>query len=116
MTHFISSSCDPTNRELDARQVEPRLGAGDGCLEILGQASVIASQPCEGGLHHPVPGQEVKSLSCIGALDDLRRLMAEFARDTTRAGILCNRKQSSGEYPLNGCRCWTKFEMKLIPL
>jgi hypothetical protein len=49
---------------------EPRLGAGDGCLPVLGQAAA-ASEPGIGPLHHPPTRQELEAYGGVGALDDL---------------------------------------------
>jgi hypothetical protein len=48
-------------------------------LEVLGQAAA-SSEPCEGSLDHPSPGQNLEALGGAGALDDFGR--------QTRHGLL----------------------------
>src|SRR6266851_524006 len=44
--------CETTGEEADAGDQDPGLGAGDGRLEVLGQAAV-AAEPGEGAFDHP---------------------------------------------------------------
>ncbi len=77
MNCLISSSCDPSNEKLDACDHKPSLCTGDGGFEILGEPA-IATEPGEGALDHPSPGQEVEALRGIETLDDLDRPLAKL--------------------------------------
>src|SRR6266487_935219 len=52
MIPVISSPCEAAREQADACHHDPRLGAGDACLEILGKATV-ASEPSEGAFDEP---------------------------------------------------------------
>ncbi len=77
MNCLISSSCDPSNEKLDACDHKPSLCTGDGGFEILGEPAIV-TEPGEGALHHPSPGQELEALRGIGTLDDLQRPLAKL--------------------------------------
>ncbi len=77
MNCLISSSCDPSNERLDACDHKPSLCTGDGGFAILGEPA-IATEPGEGALDHPSPGQELEALRGIGTLDDLQCPLAKL--------------------------------------
>src|SRR6266851_3067432 len=65
-----SSSCEPSGEEADAGEQQPGGSAGDGGLEVLGEAPA-ASQPGKGSLDDPSSGQEEEAFDAGRALDDL---------------------------------------------
>src|SRR6185437_1238812 len=70
MEVMTSGSCEAAREEPDAGEEEPRSGAGDGPLEVLGKAAA-AAEPGEGALDHPSLRQELKAFDAGWALDDL---------------------------------------------
>ena len=68
---MFSGSCQPADRELNAGEEEPCLGAGDGRFEVLGQTPV-AVEPGQGTFDHPVARYHFEALRGIGPLDDLQ--------------------------------------------
>src|SRR6516225_8163406 len=76
--------------ELYRGDVDPRFGAGDRRLEILGQAAVWI-EPREGSFNNPAAGQQMKAGSLRGAFDDLDRPMAEFAKGVNADWRRCRR-------------------------
>src|SRR5712691_1732165 len=72
MNHDGSSSCKAPGEEAQVGQEDPRGGAGDGGLEILGEASA-ATEPGQAALHHPPPGEELEAFDAWRALDDFDR-------------------------------------------
>ena len=71
------------DEELYRGDVDPRFGAGDRRLEILGQAAVWI-EPREGSFNNPAAGQQMKAGSLRGAFDDLDRPGAEFGESFTQ--------------------------------
>src|SRR4030088_948531 len=65
-----SSSCGSSGEEADAGEQQPGGSAGDGCLEVLGQASA-AAEPGQGAFDDPSSGQEEEAFDAGGTLDDL---------------------------------------------
>src|SRR5918995_1393319 len=65
-----SSSCEAPGEEAYVSDEEPGGGAGDGCLEVLGEASA-ASQPSKGALDDPSSGQEEEAFDAWRPLNDL---------------------------------------------
>src|SRR5271155_1407922 len=72
MNHDGSGSCEAAGEEWQVGQEHPRRGAGDGGLEVLGEASA-ATEPSQAALHHPSPGQELEAFDASRTLDDLDR-------------------------------------------
>lgn len=62
-----------------AEHDKPRLGAGDGCLEILGETAVLV-EPGEGALDDRSARQEHEAGSGTRALDDFERPFAQGRR------------------------------------
>ena len=69
-------SCQFSCDESDSCDLEPSLGAGDGCVELLRQAPVSVG-PGEGLLDDPVAGPELEALRGVGALNDFQRPRAD---------------------------------------
>ena len=65
---------------------DPGHGAGDGCLEILGEAAASA-EPGEGALDDPAAGQHLETVGGIGSLDDFDRPPADFGEGGEIAGV-----------------------------
>jgi len=89
-------SCRPSEtarKQLDRREVDPRLAAADGGFEILGKPAV-AVQPREGSLDHPASRQDLKAGGLIGSLDDPD---APFPVPGERGGQLVTGKTAIGE-------------------
>src|SRR4051794_2853648 len=76
MVFIISSPCESTGEDLDAGNDHPDLGAGDGGLEVLCEATV-ASEPCKRALHHPASGLGLERSNGLGSSDDFNRPLAE---------------------------------------
>src|SRR5215210_1989413 len=74
----ISSSCEATGEKLDTGNHEPCLGAGDGGLEVLGEAAV-ASEPCESSLNHPAPRLGLEGADTLSSRNDLDGPLAEVS-------------------------------------
>ncbi len=79
MNCLFSSSCDPSNENLDACYHKPCLCAGDGGLEILGEAS-FAAEPGKRPFDDPSSGQQHEAFGRVRALDDLQRPLAKFGQ------------------------------------
>src|SRR5437899_12541612 len=77
MVSIISSPCESTGEQLDAGNDDPGLGAGDGRLEVLGEATV-ASEPCKGALDHPASRLGFERSNGLRSGDDFNRPLAEF--------------------------------------
>src|SRR6266566_8928904 len=73
--HF--SPCEAAREQADACHHDPRLGAGDACLEILGKATV-ASEPSEGAFDDPSSRLWLEGPEGLGAGDDLDRPPAQL--------------------------------------
>jgi hypothetical protein len=73
---------------LHGGQEEPSLGAGDGSLEVLGEAA-IAVEPGEGPFDDPAARQEFEAGRVLRSLDDLNRPLAELGKCSLKlwAGI-----------------------------
>src|SRR6266700_7690518 len=72
MNHEGSSSCKSAGEEPQVGQEDPRGGAGNGGLEVLGETSA-ATEPSQAALHHPPPGQELEAFDAWRPLDDFDR-------------------------------------------
>src|SRR5438128_8110371 len=72
MNHEGSSSCKSAGEEPQVGQEDPRGGAGNGGLEVLGETSA-ATEPSQAALHHPAPGQELEAFDTGRALNDFDR-------------------------------------------
>src|SRR4051794_20044641 len=72
----MSSSCEAAGKELDTGNHQPCFGAGNGRLEVLGEAPV-ASKPGEGALHHPSAWLGLEGSDTLGSCDDLDGPFAE---------------------------------------
>src|SRR5436190_3188364 len=72
MIPVISSPCEAAREQADACHHDPRLGAGDACLEILGKATV-ASEPSEGAFDDPSSRLWLEGPEGLGSGDDLDR-------------------------------------------
>src|SRR5882724_7437071 len=72
MILMISSSCETAREQADAGDQEPRLGAGDGSLEVLCEPAV-APEPREGPFDHPTTGLCPEGSDALRSRDDLDR-------------------------------------------
>src|SRR3954447_21573190 len=72
----MSSSCEAAGKELDTGNHQPCFGAGNGRLEVLGEAPV-ASKPGEGALHHPSAWFRLEGSDTLSSCDDLDGPFAE---------------------------------------
>src|SRR5207247_7104095 len=72
MNHDGSGSCKAAGEEPQVGQEDPRGGAGDGGLEVLGEASA-ATEPSQAALDHPSPGQQLEAFDAGRALNDFDR-------------------------------------------
>jgi len=77
MISMISTSCEPSNEDLDTGDHDPSLCAGDGGLEVLGETTV-ASEPGEGAFDHPALGLGLEGADTLGSRHDLDRPPAEI--------------------------------------
>src|SRR5947208_583953 len=77
MIPVISSPCEAAREQADACHHDPRLGAGDACLEVLGKATV-ASEPSEGAFDHPSSRLWLEGPEGLGSGDDLDRPPAQL--------------------------------------
>src|SRR5438128_599262 len=69
MIPVISSPCEAAREQADACHHDPRLGAGDACLEILGKATV-ASEPSEGAFDDPSSRLWLEGPEGLGSPDE----------------------------------------------
>src|SRR3989304_76007 len=76
MIHMLSSPCETAGEQADASDSDPGFGAGDGGLEVLGEAAV-ASEPCEGAFDPPASGFGLEGSDALRPGDDLDRPLAE---------------------------------------
>src|SRR5712675_391488 len=83
MISIFSGPCEPAREEAYAGDHEPRLGAGDGGLEVLGQASV-ASEPGESAFDHPAFGFGLECPDPFGSGDDLDRPAPERSHSVAK--------------------------------
>jgi hypothetical protein len=65
------------NEKLQRGEVEPRLGASDGCFEVFGKAAVTI-EPGEGAFDDPAAGKASKTDGVSPARHDLNGPAAEF--------------------------------------
>src|SRR5262249_39051739 len=72
MIAMISSPCEAAREQADACHHDPRLGAGDARLEVLGEATV-ASEPGEGAFDHPSSRLSLEGSEGLGSSDNLDR-------------------------------------------
>src|SRR5262249_20909469 len=72
MIAMISSPCEAAREQADACHHDPRLGAGDTRLEVLGEATV-ASKPSEGAFDHPSSRLSLEGSEGLGSSDNLDR-------------------------------------------
>src|SRR5260370_32338984 len=72
MNHDGSGSCKAAGEEPQIGQEDPRGGAGDGGLEVLGETSA-ATEPSQAALHHPPPGQELEAFDAGRAVNAFDR-------------------------------------------
>src|SRR5215210_6557506 len=77
MISVFSGHCETAREKADAGDQEPGLGAGDGRLEVFGEAAV-ASEPGEGAFDHPAFGLGFERADSFGPGDDLDRPSAKF--------------------------------------
>src|SRR5689334_9305550 len=70
MRPMASGLSETSRKEPDVGDEEPSGGAGDGCLEVLGEAAASA-EPGEGALDNPSSRQELESFDTGWAFDDL---------------------------------------------
>jgi len=64
---------------------KPGSGAGDGGLEVLGEATASA-EPSKGALDHPAPGQELEAFDAGRPFDDLDRPRAAMVDGGAQLG------------------------------
>ena len=76
MISMFSGPCEASGEQANAGDHEPGLGAGDGFLEVLGEASV-ASEPGEGAFDDPAFGFRLEDTDPLGTSDDLDGPFAE---------------------------------------
>lgn len=74
---MVSSPCDVSGEPADVGDEDPGDGAGDGRLEVLGEATA-AAEPGEGAFDHPSTRQHREAFGGVRALDDLDRPGAEL--------------------------------------
>src|SRR6185295_10268747 len=79
MILIISSPCETTGEQSNARDHDPSLGAGDGGLEVLGEATV-ASEPGEGTFNHPAAWLWLEGSDALRPSDDLDRPPAQVSQ------------------------------------
>src|SRR5262245_55546804 len=72
MIAMISSPCEAAREQADACHHDPRLGAGDTRLEVLGEATV-ASKPSEGAFDHTSSRLSLEGSEGLGSSDNLDR-------------------------------------------
>ena len=77
MISMFSGSCETAREKADAGDQEPRLGAGDGFLEVLGEAAV-ASEPSKGAFDDPAFGFGLECADPLGPGDNLDCPPAKF--------------------------------------
>src|SRR5271170_2831274 len=70
MISMFSGPCETTGEETDAGDEEPGLGAGDGSLEVFGEAT-IAAEPGEGAFDDPAFGFGLECADTLGSGHDL---------------------------------------------
>src|SRR5437773_794399 len=77
MIPVISSPCEAAREQADACHHDPRFGAGDACLEILGKATV-ASEPSEGAFDDPSSRLWLEGPEGLGSGDAIDRPPAQL--------------------------------------
>src|ERR1041385_2830924 len=77
MRSIVSSPCEAASKKANAGDHHPGLGAGDGGLEVLGEAP-IAAEPGEGALNHPAARLWLEGSDALLAGHDLDRPVAEI--------------------------------------
>lgn len=75
----MTRSSHPAQHEADRRDKDPRLGAGDGCLEVLGEPATTP-EPGESSLDDPSSRQDLETFGRVGALDDFDGPCAEIGQ------------------------------------
>src|SRR5437899_10022876 len=69
---MISGPCETARKHADAGDRDPGLGAGDGRLEVFGEAAV-ASEPGEGSFDYPSFWLRLEGSDTLASRDDLDR-------------------------------------------
>ena len=78
MISVFSGSCEAAGQEADAGDQAPGMGAGDGRLEVFGEAAVTI-EPGKGAFDGPAAWQDLETDGAGHATDDLDRPFAEFS-------------------------------------
>ena len=73
---MFSGPRETAREQANAGDEEPSLCAGDGSLEVLGQAAVPA-EPGKSAFHHPAPWLGLEAADALGAGDNLDRPAAK---------------------------------------
>src|ERR1051325_6603285 len=81
MILIISSPCETTGEQSNARDHDPSLGAGDGGLEVLGETTVT-SEPSEGTFNHPAAWLWLEGSDALRPSDDLDCPLAQVSERT----------------------------------
>src|SRR5215471_8797025 len=74
--HIFSSPCETSREHANAREHDPRLGASDCHLEVLGEATA-AVEPSEGSFDHPPLRLCPEGADALRSCDDLDGPLAE---------------------------------------
>ena len=81
MISMFSGLCETSDEKANAGDEEPGFGAGDGSLEVLGEATV-AAEPSEGAFDDPTLGLGLEGSDPLGPGDDLDLPSAELGGGT----------------------------------
>src|SRR5215831_2730252 len=73
---MISGPCETARKHANAREEDPRLGAGDCLLEVLREASA-AVEPSKRSFNHPAFSLSLEGTDTLGASDNLNDPLAE---------------------------------------
>src|SRR5262245_49137707 len=84
VTRF-SSPRETAGEEANAGDHDPGLGAGDGRLEVLGEATV-ASKPSQRAFDHPSLGLSFEGSDALGSSDDLNDPFAQVGKRAEQFG------------------------------
>src|SRR3989454_8336825 len=74
---MFSGPSETAREDADAGDQDPSLGAGDGRLEVLGEAAVT-SEPGEGAFDHPSLGLGFEGADTLRSRDNLDRPLARI--------------------------------------
>src|SRR5438034_1245729 len=74
---ILSGSCEPPREHANAGKLDPRLGAGDGRLEIFGKAPTTV-EPSKRSFNDPAFRLGLEGAETLGPCDDLDCPLAEL--------------------------------------